>query len=624
MSRIPSFRRFGLIAVILLVVGLRLPVHANPDTPVLTGTETRITADPGDQYDPSISGNLVVFTDERGSDTDVYDYDISKGQELPVVVAPNNQELTDVSGNRIVYTDYRTADIIVYQVDTGQSINLTEADKAAVGHPFNAVDPSIDGNLVAWEDTRDGNMEIYARDMLTNEERRVTNFPEVDEKPAVGNGVIVWQHCQIGGVCSVYAYDWATSVTRQIQSNPGCNFWHVGTDGGRVVYDSNCGNAPDDSDLYLFDLATGAERHLALPGAQTDAHISGDFVSFDDLSSGLYHVKLWHTPTNTVFDLPFPAGTGQYLSNIDGNRIVYTDDRHGDLDVYMYTFQVQIPLTPPVASPAQAPAANAAGWNNSDVTVSWNWKDSGAGIDPNNCTTTSTSTGEGTMTLNATCTDLAGNTGTAAYAVSVDKTAPMVTVTGVTDGAVYTLGAVPAASCSTSDALSGVATNAALAISGGNASQVGMFSAACTGAMDNAGNPGSATVTYQVIYRFDGFLQPINDTARPETCGTPCATSIFIGGSTVPARFRLRDAAGNVVQAASPPLWLTPQQGAPLSGRIDERFFLRPGSSGTTYDLFLRLYYFNWKTTRSAAGFYWRIGVTLDDGQTYTVDIGLR
>ncbi len=35
-------------------------------------------------------------------------------------------------------------------------------------------------------------------------------------------------------------------------------------------------------------------------------------------------------------------------------------------------------------------------------------------------------------------------------------------------------------------------------------------------------------------------------------------------------------------------------------------------------------YVFNWGTAKNGAGFYHRVGVTLDDGQTYHVNIGLR
>lgn len=154
---------------------------------------------------------------------------------------------------------------------------------------------------------------------------------------------------------------------------------------------------------------------------------------------------------------------------------------------------------PPTASPSQSPAANPNGWSNSDVTVDWNWADNdGSGIDPANCTGASTSSGEGEQTLSASCADLAGNQGSASYTVKVDKTAPSVSVTGVTDGASYPLGSVPAAGCSTSDALSGVATAATLGISGGNADGSGSFTATCSGATDLAGNTGSASVSYTV------------------------------------------------------------------------------------------------------------------------------
>ena len=87
-----------------------------------------------------------------------------------------------------------------------------------------------------------------------------------------------------------------------------------------------------------------------------------------------------------------------------------------------------VDIAPPSASPSQSPAANTAGWNNSDVTVTWKWTDNvgGSGIDVAHCTTSSISGGEGSITLNATCKDLAGNAGTASYDVKVDKTLPTV------------------------------------------------------------------------------------------------------------------------------------------------------------------------------------------------------
>jgi hypothetical protein len=91
------------------------------------------------------------------------------------------------------------------------------------------------------------------------------------------------------------------------------------------------------------------------------------------------------------------------------------------------SYVVKIDKTAPTANPAQTSTANAAGWNTSDVTVTWNWTDGqGSGIDPVSCTTRSTSTGSGVQELTATCSDLAGNSGTASQTVRVDKTPPTI------------------------------------------------------------------------------------------------------------------------------------------------------------------------------------------------------
>jgi hypothetical protein len=202
----------------------------------------------------------------------------------------------------------------------------------------------------------------------------------------------------------------------------------------------------------------------------------------------------------------------------------------------------EIDSTPPTAAPTQSPAANAAGWNDSDVTVNWNWTDEagGSGIDASKCTTSSVSSGEGNpITLTASCSDQAGNTGTASYQVKVDKTAPTVTVTGVTNGGQYVFGAGPTPGCDSTDNLSGIATKATVAITtppGG----VGLFTATCSGAVDVAGNPQAAnvSVSYTVVYGFGGFLEPLPKSTLTKS------------GSSIAVKFRLTNAAGVPISAS--------------------------------------------------------------------------
>jgi hypothetical protein len=154
---------------------------------------------------------------------------------------------------------------------------------------------------------------------------------------------------------------------------------------------------------------------------------------------------------------------------------------------------------PPTAAPTQSPPANSAGWNNTNVTVTWNWAAAvnGPPIDVTNCPTTSPASGEGVILVTATCYDTAGTSTKATYTVKLDTIPPTVAVTGVADGAVYPAGAVPGAGCSTSDALSDVATSATVSFSYGPS---GSVTATCSGGTDNAGNTADpVSVTYTVL-----------------------------------------------------------------------------------------------------------------------------
>lgn len=414
--------------VLLVTLLVALPAFASASaagaTHTLTGVERQVTADPGNQYDPHLSGNLAVFTDDRAGDLDVYYTDLSTGIESPVKVAPSDQELTDISGSRIAYTDYSTVDIHVLDVSTGIDTNLTAAGKAAYGWGYNAVNPSIDGDLVTWWQDRDSSFQIVARNLATGEERAVATADpgRVVERPDVGGSWITWEDCPstLAGVCSIGAYDWATGETREVAAAG----LHPRTDGVHVVYQA--GDYPDE-DLYAYDLATGTTQRLAVAGDQSIAQVSGDWVSYDtEPGDGLLHVGLWYLPTGESFRLDTlpggpPSTAGQYLSDIQGNRVVYTDDRHGDLDIYEYTFQLhQSDTTPPaivvpatVGVDATGPGGAAASYtvtvtDDTDPAPVWSCAPASGATFP-----------IGDTTVACTATDASANTATATFVVHV-------------------------------------------------------------------------------------------------------------------------------------------------------------------------------------------------------------
>jgi len=273
---------------------------------------------------------------------------------------------------------------------------------------------------------------------------------------------------------------------------------------------------------------------------------------------------------------------------------------------------------PSVVYTSANPAPNAAGWNNTDVVATFTATDTLSGFAGPSATKTGTSStsGEGsTVTVGSPAfTDLAGNTVVAGKATSdpfkIDKTRPTVSVTGVTSGATYTLGSVPAAGCSTSDLLSGVKTSATVSISGG---PVGSVTATCSGAEDNAGNTNSVSVTYNVVYNWTGFFQPVDN--------LPTLNSVK-AGSAVPVKFSLSGNQGLNIFAAGYP---TSNVAACDAGATEDvvEVTVTAGNSSLNYDATSDQYIYVWKTDKTWAGTCRQLRVKLADGTLHAANFKL-
>ena len=295
------------------------------------------------------------------------------------------------------------------------------------------------------------------------------------------------------------------------------------------------------------------------------------------------------------------------------------DDMAGNTGTDSVT--VKLDKTEPQISGMATTPPNAGGWYSGAVTVHFTCTDtlSGVAVCPDDVTLTANGTGQ---SVQRTATDHAGNTKSATVSgINIDSAKPAIEVKGTENGGIYNLGDVPTPTCVATDGLSGVAGSCSVEVNGGLANGVGTFNYVAT-AKDAAGNITTESGSYRVIYRWEGFRQPINDTAHQ----TDTATSVFKAASTVPAKLQLRKANGTLVQANSLPVWLTPAKGSLTSVPVDEILYSDPATAGGLYrwDATNQQYIYNWGTAKNQAGYYWRIGVRLDDGQTYTVNIGLR
>ncbi len=110
-----------------------------------------ICSDSARQYDPSISGNLVVWTDERNDAGDIYGADISDTEnirEMAIIRSPGSQLQPDVDGCLIAYVD---------GVNTGGQIRVCclTKEKGVMDiellQSFYGVGPAIDADTIVWQ-----------------------------------------------------------------------------------------------------------------------------------------------------------------------------------------------------------------------------------------------------------------------------------------------------------------------------------------------------------------------------------------------------------------------------------------------------------------------------------------
>jgi hypothetical protein len=125
--------------------------------------------------------------------------------------------------------------------------------------------------------------------------------------------------------------------------------------------------------------------------------------------------------------------------------------------------------------------------------------------------------------------------------------------------------------------------------------------------------------TLKIVYGWDGFLQPINDTAHQ----TGVQESKFKLGQTIPVKFLLKNAAGGVVrQTTDPTFTRSGNLGGCDNNATNETTDAVTPDGGVTYTWDGSQYHYNWSTKTLTAGEY-RIYANLADGTKQYVDICL-
>jgi hypothetical protein len=217
--------------------------------------------------------------------------------------------------------------------------------------------------------------------------------------------------------------------------------------------------------------------------------------------------------------------------------------------------------------------------------------------------------GDGSHTLEYRSVDVAGNVETTqSLTFQIDATAPGITITTPAAGASYTLGqSVLAAYSCTDPGGSGIDTCLGTV---GNTLPIETGSIGpktfTVDATDLAGNTASKTVSYSVVYPFNGFFSPVDN---------PPTLNVVQAGSGIPVKFSLGGDRGLAIFASGyPRTTLVSCSSGATQDNVEET--VNAGGSSLSYGG--GQYNYVWKTDKAWAGTCRQLEVKFVDGTLHT------
>ncbi len=271
-----------------------------------------------------------------------------------------------------------------------------------------------------------------------------------------------------------------------------------------------------------------------------------------------------------------------------------------------YSLEGLFDTTAPTIIPHFSPEPNSNGWNNTDVTVTWEINDpESAVVSSTNCEGTIIDTETSELLITCTATSNGGTT-SRMVTVRLDKTKPEILIASPLSGTNYTVNSEVASDWNVSDELSGLdGTESGTQPSGStiNTDVLGDFEFNVS-ATDLAGNTNFSVSTYDVVkYEFSGLLGPLSFKKSIKKT------------SSVPVKFQLRNTFGEYVTSADARLNVN---GLPAvsSG------FANIGNI-FNYNFLTNQYVFNLSTKMLLIGTN-KLLIDLDDGSSYEATMTIK
>lgn len=284
---------------------------------------------PGNQTSPDVSGDRVVWTDDRAGNRDIYLSTAGKAAR-PIANSAGDEDFPSVSGLLVAYqreTSPGNTDVYLYRADTRRTIRLT-------GDTGRQERPSAGGGVVVWEDYREGTPGIWMYRVATGKSMKISGGEGPATRPGTDGKRVVWQQEGKNGMYYVRVFDIAsgktTTVLPEEEAYTSKQFPVVS--GVYVCYLDEYD--PGRFSVELFDLRDG--QRVPDPESsisQTSPDFSGDTVVWQQRDGGRQGIRYYRVSSKVSGAVPSQGGD-QELPSTDGKTIVWQEDRDGRYQVY--------------------------------------------------------------------------------------------------------------------------------------------------------------------------------------------------------------------------------------------------------------------------------------------------
>lgn len=301
----------------------------------VTRERVPIAVGAGGQFDPSIKGSSIAYTDTSiaANGADIVVYDIADGATAVRITGTGGaQEVEDIDGTYVVFRQWNTTtetegEIFVYNLATGGYTQITD-------DTTQQRDPAISGTRIVWVDVATSTIWMANVD---GSGMRAVAPGGFQSAPAIDGNLVVWVE---NG--SIVAYDLSNEAAgKQVIASGSA----PDVRGGKIVWASG-GN------IWLKSGAASPVQLTSDAETQRNPKVSDTMAAWEHVSaSGDVDVHAWDFRTSGIEALASGAGS-QELHDLDGTNLAYTDrgnDAEGD--IYLIREVADDPEPAPVDDP---------------------------------------------------------------------------------------------------------------------------------------------------------------------------------------------------------------------------------------------------------------------------------